>query len=379
MQEAVRIVGNGTLKPRERVSLSLGHRKPDRCPMQISFTPEFARGCARTCVSRPGGPQPARRRQHLRTGARARAGHAAHLASAGPILTTPTRPTGGENAYTDEWGVGWKNAPYETRFGPGSYTEIVGHPLADARALDSYRPPDPQRPELTRRPGGLSPHKGRLLDRRRDRDHHLRDRLGAARPRAHADGFRGRPGSGRRDARHSRSATTSPPRRRLVELGVDMIWTGDDVGAQHRMLISPPPGGAFLKPSHGRVHRRAEAHEPGHQDRVPLGRRHRADHPRTDRDRRWTCSIRCSRASMDPARLKREYGDRLCFWGSIDEQHTLPFGTPERRAPRGAGAARDRRPGRRADPGSTHHVQLDTPLENFWAMVHAIVGEGAAP
>jgi len=23
----------------------------------------------------------------------------------------------------------------------------------------------------------------------------------------------------------------------------------------------------------------------------------------------------------------------------------------------------------------THHVQLDTPLENFWAMVHAVVGE----
>jgi uroporphyrinogen-III decarboxylase len=23
----------------------------------------------------------------------------------------------------------------------------------------------------------------------------------------------------------------------------------------------------------------------------------------------------------------------------------------------------------------THHVQLDTPLENFWAMVHAVAGE----
>ena len=28
-------------------------------------------------------------------------------------------------------------------------------------------------------------------------------------------------------------------------------------------------------------------------------------------------------ACMDPARLKRDYGDKLCFWGSIDEQHTL--------------------------------------------------------
>ncbi len=32
---------------------------------------------------------------------------------------------------------------------------------------------------------------------------------------------------------------------------------------------------------------------------------------------------------MDPERLKKAYGDRLCFWGSVDEQHILPFGTPE--------------------------------------------------
>src|SRR5208337_982554 len=31
------------MKPRDRVGMSLRHEKPDRCPMQISFTPEFAR------------------------------------------------------------------------------------------------------------------------------------------------------------------------------------------------------------------------------------------------------------------------------------------------------------------------------------------------
>ena len=28
---------------RDRVMITLNHEKPDRCPMQISFTPEFAR------------------------------------------------------------------------------------------------------------------------------------------------------------------------------------------------------------------------------------------------------------------------------------------------------------------------------------------------
>lgn len=34
------------------------------------------------------------------------------------------------------------------------------------------------------------------------------------------------------------------------------------------------------------------------------------------------------RAGMDLRQLKRQYGDALCFHGSIDVQHTLPFGTP---------------------------------------------------
>ena len=30
------------MKHRDRVETALNHEKPDRCPMQISFTPEFA-------------------------------------------------------------------------------------------------------------------------------------------------------------------------------------------------------------------------------------------------------------------------------------------------------------------------------------------------
>ncbi len=31
------------MKPRERVLTALAHARPDRCPMQVSFTPEFAK------------------------------------------------------------------------------------------------------------------------------------------------------------------------------------------------------------------------------------------------------------------------------------------------------------------------------------------------
>jgi uroporphyrinogen decarboxylase len=32
---------------------------------------------------------------------------------------------------------------------------------------------------------------------------------------------------------------------------------------------------------------------------------------------------------MDPAELKRMYGDKLSFWGTIGTQTTMPFGTPD--------------------------------------------------
>jgi uroporphyrinogen-III decarboxylase len=77
-------------------------------------------------------------------------------------------------------------------------------------------------------------------------------------------------------------------------------------------------------------------------------------------------------ASMDPAEVKTKYGKELCFWGTIDEQKTLPFGTPEDVA----NEVRHRLDTIGRDGGliigPTHSVQLDTPPENFWAMVDTI-------
>ena len=40
--------------------------------------------------------------------------------------------------------------------------------------------------------------------------------------------------------------------------------------------------------------------------------------------------VQTSAKDMDPADLKRRFGDRITFWGGgVDTQHTLPFGTPD--------------------------------------------------
>ena len=63
-------------------------------------------------------------------------------------------------------------------------------------------------------------------------------------------------------------------------------------------------------------------------------------------------------------------------WGTIDEQNTLPFGTPQdvanevklRLETVGYNGGLILAP--------THSVPLDTPLENFWAMVDAVKQNG---
>jgi uroporphyrinogen-III decarboxylase len=150
-----------------------------------------------------------------------------------------------------------------------------------------------------------------------------------------------------------------------------MIWTGDDVGMQTGMLMSPKVWRRFLKPKMAHfiaslktIHPQVKVayHSDGNvsaiiPDLIEIG---------------LDVLNPIQPACMDPAELKRKYGDKLCFWGSMDEQYTLPFGTAE--DVRGQVLTRLKTIGQDGGLviGPTHHVQLDTPMDNFWAMVNTI-------
>ena len=83
--------------------------------------------------------------------------------------------------------------------------------------------------------------------------------------------------------------------------------------------------------------------------------------------------VQCSAAGMDPRELKKEFGDRLTFWGGgVDTQRTLPFGTPDEvRA-----EVRERLEIFGAGGGfvfnTTHNVQARVPIENVIAMYETV-------
>jgi uroporphyrinogen decarboxylase len=78
--------------------------------------------------------------------------------------------------------------------------------------------------------------------------------------------------------------------------------------------------------------------------------------------------IQVAAAGMDPAGLKRDFGDKLAFHGGICTQRTLPFGAPrdvrdavlDRIATLGAGGG--------YILASSHDISADTPPENIVAM-----------
>ena len=80
---------------------------------------------------------------------------------------------------------------------------------------------------------------------------------------------------------------------------------------------------------------------------------------------------------MDPMALKREYGDRLAFWGAIGTQSTMPFGTTsevkavvrERIKTVGEGGGFLIAP--------THKLEPDVPWENVLAFFEAVEVFGA--
>jgi len=37
--------------------------------------------------------------------------------------------------------------------------------------------------------------------------------------------------------------------------------------------------------------------------------------------------VQVTAAGMEPSALKKKWGDRLSFWGAVDTQHVLPYGS----------------------------------------------------
>ena len=157
-------------------------------------------------------------------------------------------------------------------------------------------------------------------------------------------------------------------------MGVDMIWTGDDVGMQTGMLISPALWRRHLKPRMAELIARVKAINPSVKvayhsdgmiwdiipDLIEIG---------------LDVLNPVQPACMDPGRAEAPVRRPTVLLGLASTSSTR---CPSARPRTSAREVRTRLStiGRNGGLilGPTHHVQLDTPMENFWAMVETVQG-----
>ena len=161
-----------------------------------------------------------------------------------------------------------------------------------------------------------------------------------------------------------------------AEGNIDIFMTGDDFGTQQGPFMSPDMWRHFLLP--------------GFRAFIELGKQHGckvAHHScgsiaplipdMLDCGLDILNPIQPGVRGMDRQKLKREFGDRLVFHGSISIQKTLPFGTPDDVRSEVKDRFETLGPGGGFVFCTAHNIQADTPIENVIALFGAYRELGA--
>jgi len=157
---------------------------------------------------------------------------------------------------------------------------------------------------------------------------------------------------------------------KFASAGVDIVITGDDVAGQQGLLMKPGMWREFLKPRLAATIRaikkiRSKTYVFYHSDGnvealipelIEIGV-----------DILNPVQPEC----MDPAAIKRRFGDRLSFWGTVSVQKTMPFGTSDDVRSEVRARIRDVGGGGGFILAPAHVLGPETPWENIVAFFEA--------
>lgn len=339
---------------RERILAAIHHKPVDRLPTDYWGTPEITRklydhfGCDTQLALY----------DHLGIDG---------ILGAEPPYIGPALPTN-----TNAWGM----VHQEQHYGSGVYDEQVGYPLANARSiadLDAYIFPNPDWYDydaLARQCAELVQHERAIL-------------VGYTAPFYYHNLLRGlelslmdplmRPEFTHALMKRISNFFTEYHQRCFEAAGkwIDLTQVTDDWGAQKGLLTSPRVFEEFYRAPTQRAIDLAKKHDllvfhHDDGDMRPLLTRFVEMGIDVLNPLQWRCG------DWDLPTLKAQYGQRICFHGGIDNQQTLPFGTPDdvrEEVRRVIAALASDHTGYILAP--CHNIQPNTPLENILAMYAA--------
>jgi len=347
------------MNSRERTLKTIGRQVPDRSPIFVDMVPELAEKFEN---------------KYKLSGNKL----LTHLGNDIAICAFGVAKNYGamKNGEIDEWGIKWKRIKYDK----GSYSEIGGKPLENATIdeLLQFKVPDPyeetQYKEIEELVSEFGDEFVIMVDMSctifelswylRGMDKLLIDMID-----------------------NSKFVNILmdkilefyiPASKKIASLGVDIIWTGDDVGMQTGMLMSPDIFRKYIKERYRILISETKRsnkdikiafHSDGYL--IPVI----GDLIEVGVDILNPVQPKC----MDPKEIKGKFGEDLCFMGTIDEQEVLPFGTIEdlkkeidlRLETVGYNGG--------LIIGPTHNVQNDTAMEKVEFLFNYIKEKGKYP
>ena len=369
---------------RERILAAIRRQPVDRIPTDMWATPEVQEKLLAYFGIQTGRDTPAQG-VSLMGGALSREAHAIlevydKLDIDGILNLTPPyigpTPRSDGDYWENEWGMGYRRQAY----GTGVYDEQVHYPLAEAETiadLEAYRWPSPDWYDYAALPENAAPFSDRAIccgytavfyyhNLLRGLELSLMDPL--LRPEfthylvEHLSGF------------------FTEYHRRCFQAGrgiIDITQVTDDFGSQHGLLISPNIFDEFYRRPMQRAIDMAKSygiivfhHDDG--DMRPLLS------PLVEMGIEVLNPIQWRCGNWDLAALKAEFGRRLCFHSAVDNQITLPFGTPQdvcaevKRLIETLGCDHTG-----FIVGPCHNLQPNTPVENIIALYEAAREYGA--
>lgn len=161
--------------------------------------------------------------------------------------------------------------------------------------------------------------------------------------------------------------------KRLVELGADVIWCGDDLGSQTGPMISVDMFDRYFAPRIEKMFAEFKKINPDVKvawhscgSILPFIPRF------IDVGLDILNPIQPLATGMEPQWLKDTYGDKLTFFGGICVQELLPKGTPEEIIAEIKRRASVLSKGGGYILAPAHNMQADTPLENIFAFFKGV-------
>ena len=160
---------------------------------------------------------------------------------------------------------------------------------------------------------------------------------------------------------------------------IDVIMYSDDLGCENGPLVSPELYKELVKPAQKRVFEFIKSKTRAKLFLHSCGSIYKLIPDLIEIGVDIINPVQVAAKDMDTKRLKKEFGNKITFWGGIDTQHVLPFGTVDDVEEEVKRRISDLAPGGGYVLTAVHNIQAGVPPENICRMYEAAHQYGKYP